>query len=269
MRKSGRVRSPLAIIVVLACASLAPGQDARPPSQLPGGPHFAGVRWNARFATEDSNADEFRAYHETVAFARQFSAQEMLDAGDRDATFRDLVLPGGKDFQGKLLALEGRLKLARKVVPPRPLREQGLEVIYECWLYPKRTDDPPLCLHVTELPEGVKPGPKFEQSMAVEFAGYYFKLMQYESQEPDPANPRERVVRKAPLLVGRSFRLKDPPAPAAADDVWYNGFVPIFLAGLGALSAAALGLSYWFKRGDRATKATLAARRAVNPFESE
>ena len=47
---------------------------------------------------------------------------------------------------------------------------------------------------------------------------------------------------------------------------WRTGFVPGILGLVGGISAVALGLTWWFRRGDRRVRTELAARKAQNPF---
>ena len=94
--------------------------------------HFSRVEWDAPVKSEDRNRDEFEAYNDTLIHAKQFTADELISAGNRDVTFKDLVKPVGRDFQFKLLTMEGRLKRMRRLVPTKPLLAVGFQNLYEC-----------------------------------------------------------------------------------------------------------------------------------------
>ena len=226
--------------------------------------YFSLVEWDAPVRGEDRNPDEFEAYNDTLLHARQFTTDELIENATRDVTFRDLVVPTAKDFQFKLIALDGRLKRVRRVEPTKPLKAAGVTDLYECWIFPTNGSDP-LCLLTLELPEGVKPAMEYPSSRPVRFAGYYFKLMQYESATPSPKSPERNVVRRAPLLMARSFTVSPEPSRDGGA-AWREGFVPGLLAVVGGVAAAAFGLTWWYRRGDRAVKAAVEARRDRNPF---
>jgi len=226
--------------------------------------HFSHVEWDAPVRSEDRNPDEFEAYNDTLLHARLFTTADLLAHASRDVTFRDLVRPAGKDFQFKLLAMEGRLKRVRRMEPTKPLLAAGVANLYECWIFPAGGTDP-LCLVTLDLPDGVAPAMEFTPTRTVQFAGYYFKLIQYESAAPSPKSPDRNVVRRVPLLMGRGFTVTPEPSRDGGR-VWREGFLPGMLAVLGGVAAAAFGLTWWYRRGDRAVKAAVEARRDRNPF---
>lgn len=260
-------RRPLLAVLAVFLGSAAPAQDADRFRLDATGPHFARVNWDSAVASADANPDEYQAYCDVVRHALQFPTAELIGAADRLVTPRDLLVPAGRDYQFKLLAFDGRLKSARRIQPPKPLVEEGVRDLYECWLFPGRSDAP-MCFLATELPAGLAPSLDYTPARQVTFAGYLFKRMHYESREPDPADPTRRLTRKAPLLIGRSFVLADPPPADPPADAWRTAFLPGILAVVGGLAVAAGGLTWWFRRGDRATRRILDDRRAVNPFES-
>lgn len=260
--------------LALACAA-APGQVAPPPAasadkyaldadRL----FFGGVTWDApQNASEDANPGEYQAYNETLLHARKFGGDELLAAASRDVTFRDLVDPRtARDYQYKLLALQGRLVRVRRVAPTKPLADAGVANLYECWLFPLKAADP-LCLLVSELPANVPVGPLLQPAVHVDFAGYYFKLTQYVSAQEKPDSPGQNVKRRAPLLMGRTFRVTAEP-DSGRPDLWATGFPPSMMGLVGGVFAVGLALTWWFRRGDRAVKRTLEARRSLNPFDA-
>ena len=226
--------------------------------------HFSLIEWDAPVRGEERNPDEFEAYNDTLLHAKLFPADELLEHASRDVTFRDLVVPTGKDFQFKLLSLDGRLKRVRRLEPTKALKAAGVADLYECWIFPTNGSDP-LCLLTLELPEGLKPAMEYNPSRSVKFAGYYFKLIQYESAAPNPKTPDRNVVRRAPLLMGRGFTVA-PEVSRDGGEAWRAGFLPGLLAVVGGVAAAAFGLTWWYRRGDREVKAAFEARRDRNPF---
>ena len=226
--------------------------------------HFSLVEWDAPVRSEDRNPDEFEAYNDTLLHAKLFTADELLEHASRDVTFRDLVVPTGKDFQFKLISLDGRLKRVRRLEPTKALKAAGVTDLYECWIFPTNGSEP-LCLLTLELPDGLKPALEYSPSRAVKFAGYYFKLIQYESSAPNPTTPERNAVRRAPLLRGRGFTVA-PEVSRDGGEAWRAGFLPGLFAVVGGVAAVAFGLTWWYRRGDREVKAAFEARRDRNPF---
>ena len=226
--------------------------------------HFSLVEWDAPVRGEDRNPDEFGAYNDVVLHARLFSDADLRANASRDVTFRDLVVPTARDYQFKLLAFEGRLTRVRRLEPTKPLKAAGVANLYECWVFPTGVSDP-LCLLTSELPEGVEPALDVKPVRTVTLAGYYFKLMQYESRTPNPKTPGRDVVRRAPLLIGKSFAVTPEPSRDGGA-AWREGFLPGLAVVVGSVVAVAFGLTAWYRRGDRAVKAAVEARRDRNPF---
>ena len=72
-------------------------------------------------------------------------------------------------------------------------------------------------------------------------------------------------MRRAPLLIGKSVTVVEAAAFFPGSD-WQGTFLPVLLTGLGVLSAVGFGLAWWFRRGDRAVRTTIAGRVQQNPF---
>ncbi|MFO0849385.1 MAG: hypothetical protein U0871_12645 [Gemmataceae bacterium] len=210
---------------------------------------------------EDENPQEFDAYNAVLLHARQFPAAELEAAAERGVSFRDLVAPVRRDFRYKLVYFEGRLARLRKLTPTKPLAEAGVTALYEGWVFPAVGGDP-LCVLVTDPPPGVEPVGDLPRPVPVAVAGYSFKLIRYESRAADPKHPDRNVVRRAPLLMARGFTRLPEPEPGQP---WRTGFAPGVAALVGGIIAVGLGLTVWFRRGDRAARRAVASRRE-NPF---
>jgi hypothetical protein len=224
--------------------------------------------------TRTENWEEFAAWSRVALHARKFPTAELERAARRDLGFADLFREHRRDYQLDLVYFEGQLiALRRDDKPPPQLVEAGVNAWYEGWLVPKDEagNGNPISIAITELPEGLEPqsGGRGQPLMnrSVSFAGYSFKLMQYESREPRPDDPTKRKWKRAPLLIGRSVTLHEDPA-ANVRDQWRYGFVWPMVGGLAAIVAVAVGLGWYFRRGDRRVRAEMDAR-SRNPFGEE
>lgn len=271
-RKTGWLAAPL-----LVGRSVTPLPGPPPEaSQIPLNKNlriFRRIHDDYRMPTRTENWEEYSAWARVALHARKFSPAELEGAARRDVSFADLFREHRLQYQLELVRFEGRLIALRRQESPAQLAEAGVPEWYEGWLVPaeETAGGNPVCVVLTELPEGLEPQPaKKGQPLMnrwVSVAGYSFKLFRYESQETKKDNPRENVRKRAPLLIGRSVTLHDDPATSVRDD-WRYGFVLPMVGVLTAIVAVALGLGWYFRRGDRRVKAEVDAR-THNPFGGE
>ena len=225
---------------------------------------FDRVHFDGPIATEDSNRDEYHAYCDTVLHARQFPTEELIRDGDHFVTLRDLLdKKAGRTWQFELLTMNLNIKKCRPFPAPKPLVAQGVPTLYECWLFVPPSDNA-VCLIASELPPGVEPDLNYPYAKPVMVAGYFFKLLHYESQERDPERPGKFLTRRAPLLIGHSFAMTEPAV--APPGPWDGPLLPAVVGMLLFLGVAAIGFVWYFRGGDKGVRAELAARRDRNPF---
>jgi hypothetical protein len=123
--------------------------------------------------------------------------------------------------------------------------------VYEGWIFEDAYFSNPYCVIVTELPAGVTVGEHVEHRVA--FDGYFFKKYMYQAGDGK---------RLAPLLIGRTLALREPP-PASA---WSFSqlFLPLFVGLLLATALLVVALGWWFRRGDRLVRSRLATAQMPN-----
>ncbi|HEV3439879.1 MAG TPA: hypothetical protein VG122_21105 [Gemmata sp.] len=223
---------------------------------------FKSIKDDARVTKGDENWQEAVAWNRVLLHARRFTPEELESNARTDIKFADLFDPVRRDYKLQLVRFEGRLLMVRKMEPSQKLRAAGLEAAYEGWLVPQ--DEPrgnPVCIVFTDLPEGIEFG---RVNKWVSFAGYSFKLMRYESGERDKDDPSRNVTKRAPLLIGRAIiSQRDPDAPSS---VSWTAFVQVAVAVILGLLGTAIGLAWWFRRGDNRAKQEIIAHRSKNPF---
>lgn len=227
---------------------------------------YANIEDDAPVKGEDeNNGHEFRSYNDIVLQVRQFPTAELEQCARKNLTFRDLVKDVRRDYQFDLVYFEGRLKSLREAKPNKPLAEAGVKTLYEAWVFPTDAADP-MCVVFTELPEGLTPANEYAIGKPVRFAGYSFKLMRYESKAPNKTDPTRGQVRRAPLILAKTLTLIPVPDVDAGKN-WREGFIPGLLALLGSIVTVTLGLTWWFRRGERGFRREREARYDTqNPF---
>jgi hypothetical protein len=224
---------------------------------------FRFIKDDARVGNGSENWEEAVAWNRVLLHARRFSPEELEAKARSDIKFADLFEPIRKDYKLQLVRFEGRLLMIRKMELSQKLRLAGVEAAYEGWLAPQ--DEPrgnPVCIVFTDpLPEGVEPG---RVNKWVSFAGYSFKLMQYESGELKQDDPSRRVTKRAPLLLGRAIIPQlDPDRPSS---ISWTAFVQAAVVTIFGLIGIAAALAWWFRHGDKRAKQEIITQRSKNPF---
>jgi hypothetical protein len=224
---------------------------------------FRHIEDDAPLRTADQNEDEHRAYNYTLAHAHKIPVEVLARHSLEEVPFANLIKPIRQDYLRKLIHVEGRLLRLRPMEPTESLqREDKIEKLYEGWLIPK-DEQFPVCIVFTELPADLRLSkPKEILDQWVSFDGYFFKLLQYETGEK--IGPNKYVWRKAPLLLGHSPQLQSPEQETGMS---FGDLVPLIIALLLGVVGVALGLTLWFRRGDRAVRDTLAQAQSTNPFQ--
>ncbi len=219
---------------------------------------------------EDAAVDklEERAYDEVLRHARQFTTAELEEHARRDVMPRDLYTNGRVNYTLDLLYFEGWLRRLRKVPAPDRLKESGVTDVYEAWIFPDGGDSP-LCVFITELPPGLDPQTNLKESINryVSVAGYYFKLLRYESGEvsKDRNDLGRHITRRAPVIMARSLTLRDD-STVNGGAIWRETAIPLVVGGVAFVAFTLLGLSVYFRRTDAIVRREIEKKLTNNPF---
>lgn len=119
---------------------------------------------------------------------------------------------------------------------------------------------------MTDPPPGVEPNLLINPGRPVSVGGYFFKVHSFDTEEVASKSGRH-VVRKAPILFTKSVVVK-ATADWEESNVWQTAFLPMVFTTIGLLSLFVLGVAWYFRRGDRAAKRVIEAKRG-NPFDGE
>jgi hypothetical protein len=194
---------------------------------------------------------ELKAYDYVLAHAKRQPIERLGAHSIKNVPVENLFRPIRQDYLRELLHIEGRLALVLEMKATDGLRDlEGVDKLYEAWITP-RGSDKFVVLVVPELPVGIQAGEN--QTANVAFDAYYFKLFHYESRQPkDRTEPDRKQWHRAPMFLGRTFRVTgvDEPAPTYSPMM-----LAVIVSGLGALGLFGLILALWFRRGDRRIQA--------------
>ena len=212
---------------------------------------------------EDS--DEYDAYNALVLHAHKFSPAELQSAARLDVSYGDLFSKVRADYRFELIQFTGRLKRLRRIEANDFLKENGVKELFEAWVVPNN-DNNPMCIILTEKPDGIEPNLEYNPSYPVTATGYFFKLFEYQSQEPSEKNKGGFLTRRAPLLMSKSIAVR-PVEDGDGGGPWREVFLPALLTFLGLAAVFALGMTWYFRRGDRRSIKILEAKKG-NPFDN-
>jgi hypothetical protein len=177
-----------------------------------------------------------------------------------DVTFAHMYRETAK-FRGKVLHVEGHMKLLRKYDAPIAAQDQGVRYVYEGWIATETRGAHPVCVLFPVLPDGLKPAEKMDRW--VQFDGYLISKLRYKAIRGD---------RNTPLLIGPTVKLGAQP-PAADDKPLVSPAILYgFISFVVVVAVFVVGLSWWFRRGDQKVRRHLdeiRAQRTVEMLENE
>jgi len=210
-----------------------------------------GVEDRAPVRNADENYYEAQAYNYLLVKAHKTSPNLLAKTARHDLTFAHLFEEPRK-YRGQLIHLEARLKRLRRFDAPKMAEKDGVPQLYEGWLFTDSSFGNPYCIVFSELPPSIHIGENLD--IRVAFDGYFFKRYRYKAADKN--------LRDAPLLIGRQVKsvpIAATPANSLAESFSVL-FLPAFLGVLGGTAALALGLTCWFRRGDRRVEADVKSR---------
>ena len=227
---------------------------------------FANIKDEKPLAGEADDHDEYDAYNELVLHAAKFKQTDLNEAGRQDVSYKDLFSKSRSDYRYELIQFQGRLKRLKKIEANEYLKDRGIKELYEAWIFPAN-DSNPMCFLMLEKPEGIEPNEEFNPSYPVKASGFFFKLFSYQSKEPSEKTKGKFLTRNAPFMVSKSI-VVGPADEVDGGGPWREVFLPAVLTFMGFMTAFALGVTWYFRRGDRRSVKILEAKKA-NPFAED
>ena len=178
-----------------------------------------------------------RAYFHLLQIARRTPEQVLEQQAQRDLTFAHFAARPDL-YRGQPVFLKGHVRRMTRLAVTA--NREGIEQLYEGWLFTEESQDNPYVIIVSRLPDDFPVGGNIVED--VSFAGYFLKLWAYRAGDGD---------RYAPLILGH--RIVWHPRPA--------GFAPSGTTNLVILVAVALLIAILLSVGWYARRSALAIRR--------
>ncbi|MFN4259059.1 MAG: hypothetical protein ACK4RK_07155 [Gemmataceae bacterium] len=228
-----------------------------------------GVEDSQPIMNSSQNRWEASAYNYLVVRAREIPPEILAKRSDKTVTFAHMFNDPPL-YRGELIHIEGTVRRITKYKAPSSLKNDGVEYLYEAWIYQKPYFNYPICIIVTEIPPELEKwlGQSLDDTW-ISFDGFFFKLYRYESAERVNGRPQQRL---APLLIGRSFQLISEGAAAAqpSTSIWGSftslGWIAllglVFVASIIAVSVSFIWLSW--QRDDQLVQMRLRQAQLTN-----
>jgi hypothetical protein len=219
---------------------------------------LTGIEDRTPVRNAEQNYYEASAYSYLLIKAYQAPEGLLVEHARRDLTMAHLKEEPAK-YRGELIHVEGQLKRVRRFDAPALAAKEGVQSIYECWIFPDGSYDNPYCVITSELHAGIYPAESMSQRAALD--GYLFKLYRYKTA---------KGWRDSPLLIGKTIGLTQPAESDYAGETGTANdmLLPAFLVVIVATAVLAIGLTWWYRRGDRRAHKTMQTVRS-NAFPAD
>jgi hypothetical protein len=198
-------------------------------------------------------------YTQALVYASRYpeSAFAAKATENQDVTFAHMYHEPWK-YRGKVVHIEGHLKILRKWDAPIAAQAEGVRHVYEGWIFTRTRGAHPVCVLFPVLPDGLKPDEELERW--VQFDGYLIAKYRYRAIRGD---------RDTLLLIGPTVKLAAQP-PVADKPLVSPALLYGFVGFVVVVGVLVVGLSWWFRRGDQRVRRHLAeiqAQRSVEMLE--
>src|SRR5262245_2637337 len=222
---------------------------------------FPDLRGRAKDELPKSALPTYNAYCQALIYSFQLPPDAFRKSARENG---DIKFPHlwnePKINRGKVIPVQGRLIRVRKWDAPWPAKKEGIQHVYEGWLYGDTKNATPYCLIFTVLPDGVPVTEKMRRQAS--FEGYFLGRFRFRVGSID----EQRDV-DIPLFIGPTIRVAEETA-TPIDDTPFSLVVLVgMVALLVGLVAVIIGISWWFRKGDSAIQTKLAARREQQTLE--
>lgn len=131
-------------------------------------------------------------YEQQKSLARRHIDQRRAESVYADRPREDFpvfvdVFTNFEDYHGKLVTLEGHVRRMNKFAAGP--NEQGIDTLYEAWMFAADSQSNPAVVICVSVPEGMPVGDNLVEHVSV--TGYFFKMYAYEARD---------AVRLAPMI---------------------------------------------------------------------
>jgi hypothetical protein len=206
--------------------------------------------------SDAENHDEYTAFNYFVGLARDFSSDILAKHADQRLTWRVLFDRDRAKYRGKIVHVEGVLKLLTWIGSNKSLESSGVKDLYEAWIFDEQTNNP-TCVVISDLLPGQKTGDKIT-GLRASCDGYFFKRYKYRAVND---------TRLAPLVIGHTLSVNQIQAPPdVGAEAFGRLFVPtVFILAFGMI-ALAFVIHHWFKMSDQKIHRKLLSARFGEEF---
>src|SRR5579871_6029582 len=245
-RRGWRIATTAVIVSLIAiplCLAQAPSESvagkveepkpakAAEPDPTSNCPWLDSIFDDQELPTSLENRDEYYAFDDFIRLAQKFPLDVLAKHADPRITWRIMFDRERAKYRGKIVHVEGALKLFRWIGSNKDLESTGTKDLYEAWLVDPDHPDIKTCVVVSELLPGQTLSEKAISGINASCDGYFFKRYKYQASDKP---------RLAPLIIGRSIVTSQVhPAIDAGAEAFGRLFLPtVCILALGMVALA-------------------------------
>jgi hypothetical protein len=204
---------------------------------------------------------EAEVYGRALGLAHNTLPETLFKAARSDLNPSQLVADPAF-YRGEAVQGEGVLRRILRLPPTPEAAEEGVNALYEAWVFSEAMSARPVCFVFTEWPAGLSPSvlgkEKLDGTIRVRYAGYFLKSLAY------PTKDRGQPEKFAPLIVGNTLQIPTSRGAGEKEDLtaWLRPIVYAVPAAFAGLIFLVVGLTYWLRKTDHALQKRILAARA-------
>jgi hypothetical protein len=189
---------------------------------------------------------EANTYSQVLTRANYTSAKAFHKAVKKDLSYSHLF-NDPDTYRGAVVQIEGKLKRINRFPPPREAADEGVNDLYEAWIFGEDLGTNPYCVVFTAWPDGLPRDllgrEKIKGDYRVRGEGYFYKKFRYEGAD--------KSRHEAPLLIGHTLTVVKTPGPTGEDsESWLRWLTTIIVGIFAGMAVLVIGLTWWFRRTD-------------------
>jgi hypothetical protein len=217
------------------------------------------------YEQDRSTSSEAIAFSNVLVIAHKMPNEALKKGARKDVTYAHLMKQCEK-YRGELVHVEGTLARVRRFDPSRFSKPEGITAEYEGWIYdPKVYGSSPVCIYFTDLPSGVEVKEKL--NVPIKFDGYFFKRYRYKTAGQSKTGGD--AWKDAPLLIGRTVEIGAFDVGPVQQGITTNrDMITAFLGLLVVTMSLALGIAFFYRRGDRAIRSRISGASSLSFAEA-
>lgn len=205
----------------------------------------------------------YNLYGQALVYASQTPQEAFVKSAEENKyIFFSHLWNAPQKHRGKVVTVRGRLVKLEKLDATLNARKEGVQHLYEGWVFGQTKGATPYCIQFITLPKNLEPAEQMREEVV--FHGYFIKKVKFRG-----GDGKDHV---SPLLIGATVRKMDvkelADEEAAATTPFSITTLLIAACLVGAVTVVMLAMNRFFRRSDDQTRAKLVNIQAQSTMEA-